>query len=370
MKTLFLFLVIFNFVSGAEAQSSHELPDDTYFHNRDTSALERNEGAIEWDSRMFWLKSESGKNFGMMVMSTHRGVHLGFPYYSVESADTAFVSISDEAGHQSNFYVSGEFDKNFNFKAQSATDHWTMTRDSVGSAVRVSAPGLEIALDATAQKKKTYLHDFGSTDLGWISWDSGTSVPWVDQTNLKVQGTLNFQGERMTVSGSSWMERNWTTSHILDAMASNWRWRFFFFQFQEGTGESEMLAFQLTDPTTQKVTSTYGAIIRPDSSLLVLDPSRIEITPTKTKTLGDKTYETAWSLRFKDDSDLRVDLTYIPTLPWIEYESLHLCYGHFDGPCRMTASREVNGQRVSVDGHAWCEQVSTEWAHLCSAPPQ
>ncbi|MFT5468178.1 MAG: putative secreted hydrolase [Verrucomicrobiales bacterium] len=111
-------------------------------------------------------------------------------------------------------------------------------------------------------------------------------------TRLKTEGSLMIDGSEFKVSGSSWYDREWSTS-ALSLDQAGWDW--FAIQLEDG---SELMLFQLRSPDGS-TNFASGTFVRPDGSTEALSSDEIRFKPTEIWTAPNTkvAYPIEWSLR-------------------------------------------------------------------------
>jgi len=152
-------------------------------------------------------------------------------------------------------------------------DGWQMSGAGAGlDSLRLQArtSRLDVDLDLDALKDPVLQGDRGLSAKGPDQASYYYSLP-----RLAVSGHLAIDGERRVVTGSAWLDREWSTS-VLSAGQQGWDW--FGLQLDDG---SELMAFQLRresgvrDPYDQGVwVPADGAAVQLRTQDFTLEPLR------------------------------------------------------------------------------------------------
>lgn len=156
---------------------------------------------------------------------------------------------------------------------------------------------LELTLDT---EKPPVFH--GAGGLSPKSADPGNASHYFSFTRLKSRGVIELDGRKFDVSGSSWYDREWSTS-ALSRDQAGWDW----FSIQLDNG-AELMLFQLRQPDgTPNFTS--GTLVASDGSSESLKAAEISLKPLETwQAPGSKVdYPIAWQAAIPSRAiDLRI----------------------------------------------------------------
>ncbi len=170
---------------------------------------------------------------------------------------------------------------------------------------------------------------------------------------MPTRGALTLEGETFTVEGSSWLDREWSTSLLAPGVAG---WDWFALQLDDGR---EVIAFRLrrqgAGVEAEAAPLDYAALIPepaagapgrggaggavPQLSKRTLDASAAGLTVTGRWTSPESgvTWPSGWRLVFPNAAlpDADLDLTLEPIL---EAQELNLSFRYWEGAVRVTGS--------------------------------
>ncbi|MCP3964035.1 MAG: carotenoid 1,2-hydratase [bacterium] len=221
-------------------------------------------------------------------------------------------------------------------------EDWSV--ESIGDAdfpVRLRARDAGVELDLTlVSQKPTVLH--GEAGLSRKGAGPGDASYYYSLTRLAADGRLRIDDREMPVTGSSWLDREWSTS-VLTEDQVGWDW--FALQLDDGR---ELMTFQLrlegggTDAVSTDPVS-HGTLVYADGTTrpLALGDYRIEVLDTWRSPRG-ATYPAGWRLRVASESlDLEIE-------PLLADQELDVSFRYWEGAVGLTGS---------VDGVGYVELV-------------
>jgi predicted secreted hydrolase len=190
-------------------------------------------------------------------------------------------------------------------------------RDDELFPLRVRAVEGELALDLElVPTKPLVLHGQG----GWSrkGSDPGNSSYYYSATRLATRGSLRAGGREHTVAGSSWLDREWSTS-VLDEGQVGWDW--FALELEDGR---ELMLYLLRGRDGEPAPHSAGTLVARDGAALALARSdfSIEVLDRWTSNHSGVTYPARWRVRvprhgldlelspYAADAELRLTLRY------------------------------------------------------------
>ena len=134
----------------------------------------------------------------------------------------------------------------------------------------------------------------GENGLSRKSLDGNNASYYYSITRLSTEGYIEIGDTRYNVRGFSWLDREWSTS-ALSEQQSGWDW--FSLQFDNFT---DVMYFQLRNKDGSVYPYNEGLIVNPDSSVIRLGTSDIELKPRRywQSPLGGK-YPVEWEAEIK-----------------------------------------------------------------------
>jgi predicted secreted hydrolase len=169
-------------------------------------------------------------------------------------------------------------------------EDWQLTQVDVDGSWRLQAADGELALDLLLVAQKAPVLQ-GENGLSRKSPEPGNASYYYSLTRLQTRGTVRTAGGEFSVSGSSWLDREWSTS-ALAADQSGWDW--FSLQFNNG---QELMYYQLRDAAGKVHPNSQGNWTDVDANQTLITPDRIALTELDhwTSPTGIR-YTTAWSM--------------------------------------------------------------------------
>lgn len=136
--------------------------------------------------------------------------------------------------------------------------------------------------------------------------DAADASLYYSFTKLPTRGSITANGERFEVSGSSWLDREWSTS-VLSRSQRGWDW--FALQLLDGR---ELMLFELRadDP---EATVRDATLVNADgtSTRVELNSETLRVLDTWASPIDGARYPSAWALLIPDhDLDLRIISAY------------------------------------------------------------
>lgn len=136
--------------------------------------------------------------------------------------------------------------------------------------MRLSANQETVAIELNLESAKPIVFQ-GENGLSQKSAMPGNASYYYSMTRMPTSGKINIAGESFQVSGTSWLDREWSTSALGEGQVG---WDWFSLQFDDGR---ELMYYQLRlkDGTADPLSS--GVLVDVDGSTKRLRPSDIDI---------------------------------------------------------------------------------------------
>jgi predicted secreted hydrolase len=223
---------------------------------------------------------------------------------------------------------------------------WTLTgRGADLFPLRVSAGDADFALELELElAKPLVLHG----EDGWSQKSAapGNASYYYSATRLATQGTLRVDGRALAVQGSSWLDREWSTS-VLDEGQAGWDW--FALQLDDGR---ELMLYHLRGRDGRPAPQSSGTLVERDGAAraLALAEFELEVLERWTSPASGVQYPARWRLRLPSAG---LDLELVPESADAE---LDLSLTYWEGPARVL-DRARGGAPV---GRAYVELVGYE----------
>lgn len=133
----------------------------------------------------------------------------------------------------------------------------------------------------------------GDAGFSVKSGEPGNASYYYSMTRLATRGQLHLGNKEFTVSGESWLDREWSTS-ALAADQSGWDW--FSLQFDDGT---ELMYYQLRTRAGSAHPDSSGNFTSLLGTQTAITPEAMTLTPLETWQAPDgTTYDTAWRMQW------------------------------------------------------------------------
>jgi len=294
------------------------------------------------------LENPEGRKFGYQL--TFFRFALSAKNYSSQSVwrsnqlYMAHFTLTDAKKGQ--FYTDERFSRAGNDLAGAATDKfrvwlydWSAMAGSHGEFplyLRAKSDKFAIDLQVNTQKKLVLQGDEG---LSRKSAEPGNASYYYSFTRLPTLGTISIAGIQHSVTGNSWMDREWSTSS-LSKEQSGWDW--FALQFSDN---SELMFFQLRRKDGQLDSNGAGSIILADSTKMPLTVKDVTIKSVDIwRSPHSKiNYPSQWRLSVPSQN---LDVEIVPV---INDQELNVSYRYWEGAVSINGTK--NGKAISGQGY-------------------
>ncbi|MFB6273671.1 MAG: lipocalin-like domain-containing protein [Salinibacter sp.] len=219
-------------------------------------------------------------------------------------------------------------------------DDWSMT--STGDTtfpIRLRAQEQGIGIDLTLRPTKPRVLQ-GNQGLSQKGPGTGNASYYYSYTRLATDGRLALKGDTLSVTGQSWLDREWSTS-ALGPNQEGWDW--FSLQLDDGR---DLMYYQLRRTDGSPSTFSEGVIVGPDGSTQRLDRADVSVKVLDTWTTpdGTHTYPVEWTLRVPDEG---IDLDITSVIP---NQELDVSVRYWEGAVRVEGSATGHGY-VEMTGY-------------------
>ena len=219
-------------------------------------------------------------------------------------------------------------------------DDWSAAASGGTFPLRLRAREDRIALDLTLEQgKAAVLH--GEDGVSVKNDGPGNASYYYSYTRMPTGGRVSVAGETYTVSGNSWMDREWSSSALGEEQLG-WDW----FALQLSNDHELMYyRFRRTDGAVDRF--SYGAVVLPDGRVDTLDFDQVEldILDTWQSPGSGVIYPSAWRLRAPDHGlDLKIR-------PAPADQELDLSFRYWEGAVEFEGSFGAS----DVDGRGYVE---------------
>ena len=216
-------------------------------------------------------------------------------------------------------------------------EDWALTGAGSGLwPLRLHAREGAIALDLTLDAGKPAVLQ-GDQGLSQKSAEPGNASYYYSHTRMPTQGTVSVAGQSFTVSGASWLDREWSTS-ALGPDQSGWDW--FALQLDDGR---DLMFYRLRHRDGGMDSFSKGILVEPGGQTRLLRGNDVELQP-----LGQwvsphtrDRYPSGWQLRLPAE---HLDLTVTPK---VADQEMRLTVRYWEGAVAVSGQardRPVTGQ--------------------------
>ncbi|GAC1536418.1 MAG: lipocalin-like domain-containing protein [Herpetosiphon sp.] len=261
--------------------------------------------------------------------------------FGTTSIYLAHFAVTDVTGKQ--FYAFDRLSRDGDGLAGAASDpfrvwlqHWQVTGFNDTMHLEADQDGVEINLHLSSTKPPVLQGDHG---ISQKSAEVGNASYYYSLTHMTTAGTIRAKGQAVSVSGLSWMDREWSTS-ALGPQTAGWNW--FALQLSDGR---EIMLYQLRRRDGSIDPLSGGTIIESDghSQTFRNDEATIDVTDHWRSSKSGADYPAGWHLKV---ATAGIDLT---IHPWIPNQELPLAIVYWEGASKLSGTS--NGQPVSGNGY-------------------
>ncbi|QQZ30980.1 carotenoid 1,2-hydratase [Thiothrix subterranea] len=171
-------------------------------------------------------------------------------------------------------------------------EDWQMVGDGAGEfpwAIAVKAQDFTLNLQLRPQKPPVLQGDQG---LSQKSSELGNASYYYSLTRLQTLGEIYRDGQRFTVTGESWLDREWSTS-ALGADQAGWDW--FSLQLRDG---HEVMFYRLRKKSGEVDAYSAGKWVLPEGTAQTLARDDVELKPLRYwQAESGARYPVAWEMR-------------------------------------------------------------------------
>jgi predicted secreted hydrolase len=211
--------------------------------------------------------------------------------------------------------------------------------------LRIRAREGEIAVDLTLTAAKPRVLQ-GDRGLSQKSAEPGNASYYYSYTRLPTQGTIQIGPRHFTVSGASWLDREWST-RALGPEQSGWDW--FALHLDDGR---DVMFYRLRHTDGGMHSFSKGVLVAADGQARLLRWNEVELQPLDHWTsphTGDR-YPIRWRLRVPAES---LDLTVTAKLA---DQEMRLTVRYWEGAVSVAGRA---GDRA-IDGRGYLEMTRYE----------
>lgn len=189
--------------------------------------------------------------------------------------------------------------------------------------IRIKAANENCGIDFTLNAAKNYVLQ-GDSGLSRKGAAVGNASYYYSYTDLATEGNISVSGKSFAVSGSSWMDREWSTSALSNDQAG---WDWFALQLDGGT---ELMFYQMrkTDGTSDEYSK--GIVVFSDGTSNVISRNDVTLEVTDFwKNSSGVSYPSGWMLRIPSlDAALKIT-------PAVKDQMLDVSVKYWEGAVRV-----------------------------------
>ncbi|MFN8419674.1 MAG: lipocalin-like domain-containing protein [Anaerolineae bacterium] len=304
------------------------------------------------------LATADGRRFGYQMTIFRRAITPTMSDRTSEWAsnqvyfgDFAVTNVAEDS-----FYSSNRFSRGAAGLAGATVDprlrvwleNWNITAlDDQVTALQVqaanqTAEGIAYAIDLSVRNEMPIVLQ-GDRGLSQKNAEPGNASYYYSMPRLITEGTITINGQQFSVSGESWLDREWSTS-VLGENAVGWDW----FSLQLDNGRELMLYYiRLKDGTAEPYSS--GTLIEADGTTIRLPLSAFKIDALDhwTSPRTGTEYPSGWHV----EVDAPTGLIVLDIQPLIRNQELNSVTAYWEGASKFSGTD--NG--IPVNGYGYVE---------------
>jgi predicted secreted hydrolase len=213
--------------------------------------------------------------------------------------------------------------------------NWRVRSDGWSDLLTANAAGYALDLRMKPTKPPALHGNHGVISFGPV----GDSY-YYSSTRLAVTGVVDDHGQRLSVSGEAWKDRQWGNFLVV---AGGWDW--YSLQLSDG---SDLMLFMLRDVLSQARLS-YGTLVHADGSTADLAAGIAQVKPLGawTSPTTGTTYPSEWALSLPEQD---LQLTLSPILPNQELDTRNST-GEIYWEGEITVEGQSHGKPIAGKGY-------------------
>lgn len=220
-------------------------------------------------------------------------------------------------------------------------EDWSVTGETAAEqpvSMQLSAEEQDVALDLRLRSEKPIvLH--GRNGLSQKGAAAGQASYYYSLTRLRSDGVIRLGDEEFQVQGLSWMDREWSTSVLSEAL-QGWDW--FAIQLTDG---QELMVYQIRQQSGDIHPLSSGTLVAADGTPQALTSAdfQIEVLRTWRSPADGTVYPAKWRLRIPGEA---IELT---ITPYMADQEMHTLIRYWEGAVR--AQGTAQGRSLAGDGY-------------------
>ena len=295
------------------------------------------------------LRSADGREFGYQLTLFRQGLR---PLDQRESRTSDWAAnevymghfaLSDVAGGR--FFDAERFARGAAGVAGAQTapvevwlEDWSIAWRGDG-AIAVEAHQPQFSIDLALNPEKPIVFQ-GGDGLSQKGPEAGNASHYYSYTRLDAQGRVRIDNREFAVSGTSWLDREFSSSFLSDNQVG---WDWFALQLDDDT---ELMLYRLRRADGTKSPFSSGTFVAQNGDTRRLTSDEFELTPIDewTSPRSEATYPIAWRI---EAPSLGAELAIEPKL---RDQELSGSFRYWEGAIRVTG--RMNGRQVAGEGYA------------------
>lgn len=242
---------------------------------------------------------------------------------------------TDERFSRAGNYLAGASNK----KYQVWLYDWSASTEGESDfPLRLQAKSEGFAIDLLLKSQKSYVLQ-GDQGLSRKSPEPGNASYYYSYPRLATQGVVSIEGHNFSVTGASWMDREWSTSALSDQQ-SGWDW--FALQLSDN---SELMFYQLRRKDGQPDSNSSGSYVLADNTKISLKGQdvTIKILDSWKSPHSKINYPSRWRLEVPA-RNLELEV-----VPLINGQELNVSYRYWEGAVSVKGTK--NAEPISGQGY-------------------
>jgi len=211
-------------------------------------------------------------------------------------------------------------------------DDWFMRSTATSgadaySALALTARGANFSYDLSLAATGPLIFQ---GDAGYsVKSAEGQASYYYSQPFYEVTGTLSLPDGPVEVTGTAWLDREWSSQPLSDTQ-DGWDW--FSLQFEDG---ARMMGFGLRDRSGEVYTAATW--IEPDGTTTPYPDGALRLTPLATARVAGRDVPVEWRLDLPDRG-LSIETRAINPQSWMD-----VSFAYWEGPITFTGSHQGIG---------------------------
>ena len=204
--------------------------------------------------------------------------------------------------------------------------------------MRLRARQENVAVDLTLRPSKPLVLQ-GERGLSQKGPGQGNASYYYSYTRLATRGTIRVDGEAYRVEGTSWMDREWSTSSLGEGQVG---WDWFALQLSNGY---DLMYYRLRNRDGSASRYTEGLLVGPngEAERLSSEDVQLEVLDRWASPRGEAVYPVRWRLQVPDEG-IRLEIT-----PYLRNQELHGSVRYWEGA--MQVEGRAGGEPVEGSGY-------------------